>query len=42
MMRVSDDSSLADQLKVRGMVRSSAFTWDACAEKTRAIYRQIA
>lgn len=41
MLRISDDSSLADQLKTRGLIRSRSFTWDACAEKTRAIYRKM-
>jgi alpha-1,3-rhamnosyl/mannosyltransferase len=41
MLRITGDSSLADQLKWRGLSRSRSFTWDACADKTRAIYRQM-
>lgn len=41
MQQIIDDSALAAQLAHQGLTRSHQFTWDTCAEKTRAIYRQM-
>lgn len=41
METIACSSALADQLIANGLRRSREFTWDLCAEKTRAIYRQM-
>ena len=39
--RILDDSSLADDLRWRGLERARRFTWRRTAEKTLVFYRQI-
>jgi glycosyltransferase involved in cell wall biosynthesis len=39
--RILDDPGLAAQLRRAGLERAAAFTWDACAEATLAVYRQV-
>lgn len=41
METIACSSALAEQLTAKGLSRSRGFTWDLCAEKTRAIYRQM-
>ena len=40
LRRVLSDRELAERLRERGLARSAAFTWDACAERTVAAYRE--
>jgi glycosyltransferase involved in cell wall biosynthesis len=39
---VLDDASLADRLSSAGRVRAAELTWARCAEKTRALYSELA
>jgi glycosyltransferase involved in cell wall biosynthesis len=36
-----DEPALATSLRQAGLERSASFTWQACAEKTLAVYRQV-
>jgi glycosyltransferase involved in cell wall biosynthesis len=36
-----DDPALAEKLRAAGIERARSFTWEACAERTIALYRQI-
>jgi glycosyltransferase involved in cell wall biosynthesis len=39
--RVLSDQKLAAELRARGLDRAAGYTWDACAEATVAIYREV-
>jgi glycosyltransferase involved in cell wall biosynthesis len=39
--RILDDPGLAARLREAGPKRAAPFTWDACAEKTVAVYREL-
>ncbi len=39
--RVLTDSTLRASLRERGMTRARQFTWNACAEKTWEVYREL-
>ncbi|MGE0058898.1 MAG: glycosyltransferase family 4 protein [Dehalococcoidia bacterium] len=39
--RILDDPALAARLREDGPRRAAAFTWEACAEKTIAVYREL-
>ncbi len=41
MEKIASSTTLAEMLIARGLSRSRSFTWDLCAERTRAIYRQM-
>jgi len=40
LRQVLEDPALAQRLRVLGLARSAALTWDACAEHTLAAYRE--
>jgi len=42
MRRVLCDAALADRLRQAGRVRAKQFSWERTAEKTLALYRQVA
>ena len=42
LARVLDDTVLADSLRASGRQRSEAFTWQATAARTEAVYRELA
>lgn len=42
MLEVAEQSALRAQLIEKGRLRAQQFTWKTCAERTAAIYRQIA
>ena len=42
MRRVLCDAALADRLRQAGRVRAQQFSWERTAEKTLALYRQVA
>lgn len=39
--RILDDSALAQRLREEGPKRAARFTWEACAEATVAVYRDV-
>ncbi|HLF78719.1 MAG TPA: glycosyltransferase family 1 protein [Dehalococcoidia bacterium] len=39
--RVLDDSALATRMRFDGLKRASEFSWEACAERTVAVYRLV-
>ena len=41
MVRIAQSTELSEQLISKGLSRAKSFTWDCCAEKTEAIYRQM-
>jgi glycosyltransferase involved in cell wall biosynthesis len=41
MASIMTDGELRQALRAKGLVRASAFTWDAVAQKTLAIYRAV-
>jgi glycosyltransferase involved in cell wall biosynthesis len=41
MEKIACSTTFAEQIIAKGLIRSRSFTWDLCAEKTRAIYRQM-
>jgi glycosyltransferase involved in cell wall biosynthesis len=38
MTTLADDSVLRQAYRAAGLVRASAFTWERCAARTRAVY----
>lgn len=41
MLRLANDAALRSELAQRGRERVRAFTWRRCAERTRAVYREL-
>lgn len=41
MLRLAEDASLRRELARKGRERAASFTWEACAEKTLALYRNL-
>ncbi|HEY0294147.1 MAG TPA: glycosyltransferase family 1 protein [Bordetella sp.] len=41
MRQLIDNPGLVEQLRVAGMARAREFSWQACAEKTMAVYRTV-
>lgn len=41
MLQIAQSTELSEQLISKGLSRAKSFTWDCCAEKTEAIYRQM-
>jgi glycosyltransferase involved in cell wall biosynthesis len=39
--RILDEPALAARLRAEGPRRAAQFTWEACAEKTVAVYREV-
>jgi glycosyltransferase involved in cell wall biosynthesis len=42
MVQVLTDRALRHQLRIAGLARAAEFTWQAVAEQTLAVYRQVA
>jgi|LauGreSuBDMM15SN_2_FD.fasta_scaffold01073_4 glycosyltransferase involved in cell wall biosynthesis len=41
MLRLIDDQDLCLSLRARGLERAKAFSWEACAQGTASVYRQM-
>lgn len=41
LCRLIDDPQLRQELSRRGRLRAAEFTWQACAEQTLEVYRQV-
>jgi len=41
MLLLGEDESLVEDLAARGRNRAKAYTWEACAERTRCVYGQL-
>ena len=41
MIRIMEDESLRDQLKIKGIKRAKKFSWAECAEKTLAVFESV-
>lgn len=41
MMRVAADENLRQRLREQGLRRANCFSWQACAEQTMSVYRQV-
>jgi alpha-1,3-rhamnosyl/mannosyltransferase len=39
--RVLDDPTLASRMRFDGLKRAADFSWEACAERTVAVYRRV-
>ncbi len=41
LRRLADDAGLCDELRAAGRRRLASFSWEACAQKTLAAYREV-
>lgn len=41
MRRVAEDSAVRAEMMARGRERATQFTWERCAQETRAVYREL-
>lgn len=41
LRRLLDDAALADELRAAGPIRAASFTWEATAQATAAVYREV-
>jgi alpha-1,3-rhamnosyl/mannosyltransferase len=42
MLRLADDSALCARLVAAGLLRARQFSWQTCAERVEAVYRNVA